>query len=345
MADRIFKYDKQQGTFMGWHSKTEVVETITWDTIWLKDWELVAKVLWLDGKPTKYRILEMSDQPGIVIGNPYNSETFKPIDNSAFLQLIKDSIAGTGHKIVSAGSVRNRGRVFVSVELAGMEKFKAAGREFSAYLNYGNGHDKTSVLWVNTSNTCTVCDNTFQMNLFTVENKEKKLSEDGEESVDLKISQRHTKNVLIKLPEIARLVDKAVGVQAEFALEMDKLSMQKVTKDEATELFAGFIGRKVTNKSLGLSTRSKNQVDRLVELFRNGKGNEGRNKADMFQGVTDWYTHYSSGGEETIARQFTTSEFGQGKTNKAEFWSLINNPMAYSATIADGAELLAASKN
>ena len=48
-------------------------------------------------------------------------------------------------------------------------------------------------------------------------------AEIDENDVNLKISQRHTKNVKLRLPEIAKLIDKAIGVQAEFKLEMDRL--------------------------------------------------------------------------------------------------------------------------
>jgi hypothetical protein len=326
MADRIFRYDKQQGVTMGWHGKTEIMPVLTLEDNYLSTWDLVPVPMEKRGQKSKWVILETSDLgPALEIGKPYNPETFTPVDNKAFLTMIKDSISGTPHKVVSVGSLRNRARVFVSIELNGMEKFKAAGREFGAYLNFGNGHDKSSVLWVNTSNICTVCDNTFTCNLVSVENKEQKgNNEAADETDDIRLSQRHTKNVKIKLPAISKLVDKAVGVQAEFQLELETLAKVDCNNADARKLFAGFLGRKIVkdDRKNGLSTRAFNTVDKLENLFLTGKGNNGRNLADAFSAVTDFYTHSSSGGEDKM-RQVLSSDYGAGNQAKQDFWGMV----------------------
>ena len=336
MADRIFENDKQQGVVMAWHGKTEIVTDLTLDNNWLRKWDLVPrKVADLDcGEELPWVYLRCSDDQKIRVGQPYNPGTFQPVNNAAFLDMIKDSISGTPHKVTSVGSLRNRGRVFVSIELNGMEKFKAAGRDFGAYLNFGNGHDKSSVLWVNTSNTCTVCDNTFTCNLVNVENKAVKADDDN-----IRIAQRHTKNVTLRLPELSKLIDKAIGVQAEFKLEMDKLAAQAITVDGAKQIFAGFLGRNVSDVTKGLSTRAFNTVERLGELFVSGKGNKGETLADAFSAVTDYYTHFSSGGDN-VMRQMVSSEYGAGNTAKQEFWGMIGDVDFRNKTRAVGEELL-----
>lgn len=318
MAHRIYQHDKQQGTTMGWHGLTEVQEHITFEDNWLAKWDVAPAVLQKRGQDTKWRVLECPDVPELEIGATYNSETFKPITNAEFLSLVRDSVAGTGHKIVSVGSVRNRGRVFLSIELVGREKFQAAGREFSAYLNFGNGHDKSSVLWVNTSNICTVCDNTFSFNLFAVENARK------DAQVDIAIRQRHTPKASLRFPAIAGLIDKAVGVQAEFAAAMNGLSQEPVAEDLARQLFAGHIGRDIVPALVkgGLTARGFDKVNRLTELFKTGKGNRGRDMADVVSAVSDYYTHESVRGGDK-ARQFASSEYESGAALKREFYSLM----------------------
>ena len=336
MAHRIFEYDNQEGKQQAWHGKTVIVPDLTLDNNWLRKWELVPrKVADLEsGEALPWVYLRCSDNPAIRVGQPYNPETFQPVDNTAFLEMIKASISGTPHTVSSVGSLRNRGRVFVSIELMGMEKFKAAGREFGAYLNFGNGHDKSSVLWVNTSNICTVCDNTFSCNLLSVENKAVKADDDN-----VRVSQRHTKNVKLQLPKIDKLVDKAIGVQAEFALEMDKLAALTIPRANATELFAGFVGRNVTEVAKGLSTRAVNTVAKLDDLFVNGRGNRGETLADAFSAVTDYFTHSSSGGEN-VMRQMISSEYGSGNANKQEFWNIVRNSELRETTRARGEELV-----
>ena len=328
MAHKIETNDRQQGIIQAWHGKTEILPVITLENNWLRDWEIVPLPLYLKGEKgeieTPFRILTCSDSPDISIGQSYNGETFRPVGNGEFLSLVENCISGTGHKITSVGSVRNRGRVFLSVELQGMEKFRAAGRDFSAFLNFGNGHDKSSVLWVNTSNVCTVCDNTFSANLFSQENKK----------ADLKVRVKHTKNVGMKFPEIAKLIDKAIGVQGEFLLALNEAEKIAVSEDTAREIFAGFIGGEV------LSSRAENTVGRLVQLFKSGAGNSGRNMADVFSAATDYYSHESSGGDNR-AKQFTSSEFGTASQRKNDFFALLNSPEDLENVAAKGRNLLA----
>lgn len=345
MADRIFRFDKQQGVEMGWHGKTDIRPDLSLDNNWLTEWDVVPVQMEKRGKPSKWTVLECSDLGDeLEVGAPYNPETFQPVSNKDFLQMVKESIGGTSHKVFSAGSVRNRGRVFISIELCGMEKFKAAGREFGAYLNFGNGHDKSSVLWCNTSNICTVCDNTFTFNLFAVENKQSVSPQAEKEDDNIAIRQRHTKNVKLRLPEISRLVDKAVGVQAEFQLELDKLHQVEAPIKVVKPLFAGFIGRNVANVEKGLSTRALNTVNRLTDLYVGGAGNSGRTLADAFQAATDYYTHESSGGEN-VMRQYLSSEYGAGNVAKVEFWNVVRDNTRRLEVAARGEELLVNTKD
>lgn len=353
MAHRLEKNDKQQGLSQAWHGLTEIMPELTLENNWLNQWEIVPRELYFAGEIVKeksgavtksvlkqdkagFSVLSVSDIPGLIIGAAYNPETFKPIDNKAFLELVRASIAGTEHKIVTVGSVRNRGRVFLSVELKGMEKFSAAGREFSAFLNFGNGHDKSSVLWVNTSNICTVCDNTFGFNLHKVENKA------TDNADDISIRQRHTKNAELALPAMAKMIDKAIGVQGEFAVELNKLAAQPIAEKNALNLFAGFVGRKVADIDKGLSTRAENTANRLLELHKSGLGNRGENLADSFQAVTEFYTRESSGGENK-QKQIVSSEYGSGAVAKGEFWTMVRDGGKREATIERGEKLLVAS--
>jgi hypothetical protein len=335
MADKIEQHDIHEGTEMGWHGKTVVRPQITLEDNYLRKWDLVPVVLEKRGQPSKYSILECDDVEGLEIGKPYNPNTFQPINNALFLELVKMSISGTEHRIVSVGSTRNRGRIFLSIELRGMEKFKAAGREFSAFLNFGNGHDKSSVLWANTSNTCTVCDNTFSMNLFAVENKAKK---DKDTSDDIAVRQRHTKNATLRLPEIGKLIDKAVGVQAEFQIEFDKLAYMPVSLNDARNIFTGFLTR--DSKPDKLSTRTQNTVDTLATLFSSGRGNHGKDFSDMVSAVTDYYTHTSSRGNNPM-RQVESSEYGAGLVAKHSFWEGVRNRDIVGQWFVNGDKLLA----
>lgn len=336
MAHRKFIHDKIQSTEHTWHGLEERVQVgeFRLENSWLAQWDVTPRELvFPGGKATPFRTLVCSDNEDILVGNPYRP-SFVPVLNSEFLDMIQTAIAGTGHELTTVGSIRNRGRVFVSFKLKGMEEFHAAGKAFSAFLNFGNGHDKSSVLWTGTSNTCTVCDNTFSYNLERVENKDSSGSQ-TEESDDIKVSIRHTKNAKIRLPELSKTIDKAIGVQAKFQLEFNRLAAIPCGIVDAENLFTGFLstGEKV-------STRTENRVDRLVQLFAKGRGNSGETMADAFSAVTDYFSHESVG--DNREKQYLSSEFGASGVAKSRFWDIVTTDSKRNETTKRGSELLAA---
>lgn len=346
MAHRINSSDRQEGIEQAWHGLTKIRTDLTIERNWLSEWDILSKPLFYEGgRDSGFEMLGCTDDENATIGFPYNPETFHPISNKEFLTLIMDSCGGSEHKVVSVGSVRSRGRIFLSLELSGMKEYEAAGRKFKAYLNFLNGHDKSSVLAVLTSNTCTVCDNTFSSNLFQVESGQ---AETTSEDVALRV--RHSKNSKMRFPEIANLIDSAVGVQAKFKLEMDKLSQEKVSQHTAKSFITGFLQRGKSQKEIdkrillkgkSLSTRLEGTVEKIENLFLNGRGNKGLDKSDLFSAFTDYYTHESSGGSDRN-KQFVSSEFGAGLNTKKEAFTIIQDGDRFEKIVNFGEKLMMA---
>lgn len=323
MSHLILKNDKQQADKMAWHRLTEIRTDLTLENNWLNEWEIEPKPLFFDnGKESGFSILGVSDKTDLTIGSPYNPDTFRPINNNEFIGLVRDCIGTLDCKLSSVGSVRNRGRVFISLELKGMEHFEAAGRKFGAFLNFGDGRDKSSVLWVNTSNICSVCDNTFGFNLFA--------KTDGD---DISVKERHTKNVTLKFPDIAKLIDKAIGFQTKFKTELENMAKKPSKIDWSRAFILGSLSDKMTienaskRKEKGkeaVPTRTLNTVDRITELFVSGRGNNGQNRADLFSAFTDYYTHESSS-RENRQKQFTSSEYGSASVSKRNVFATLSD--------------------
>lgn len=325
----ITSIDRQEGKSQAWHGLTVLRPNLSLDNNWLRDWDVIPSSLYLDnGVQVPFRILMATDDETILIGYPYDPETYYPLTNAKFLDMVKEAVAGTDHEVISVGSVRNRGRTFVSFKMEKMGEYTSGGRKFEQYLNMGNGHDKSSVLWANTSNTATVCDNTFGFNLYQMELNVKSGKGFG-------VYQRHTANMEAKLPEISKLIDAAVGVQMQFANAFEALSGIKITKEEATKVYAGFVAAPDVEK---LATRGKNIVKTMADLFESGKGNRGENLADLFSGATDYYTHEVA--KTNPERRFFSSEFGTGAQRKREFWGIVNSGEKLEATAKRGSEVL-----
>lgn len=314
---------------MGWHNLTQINEVLDLKNNWLTKWDIQEVGLKTAGDvEVPFKILTGTDD-NEVIGKPF-AGTYTPVSNKAFLDMIGEAISGVqGAVVESVGSVNNRGRVFVSLSIKGMDKFKVGNREFLDYLNFGNGHDQTSAVWTNASNTCTVCDNTFSMNL------------DGEQEVKCKV--KHSKDVIARLDNIVEIIDAYAGTQAKFKAEFERLMNEPMKTDKARNLFAGWMIRSNNEeggKDLGPKTLTK--VNRVTELFEKGKGNSGENRADAFSAVTDYYTHESTRNSgKNVTRQVFSSDYGLGRMAKSSFWNVIRNDDSVNAFAANGKKALA----
>jgi len=335
MAHRIEKRDIQQGRNMAWHNLTEIVTDLDLDNnILQKGWDIEEVPLYTERfepqegttyETVPYKILIGTDDKK-VIGKPFAS-TYKPISNKQFLNAIKDATSGIkGILVESVGSVCNRGRVFVSLSLKESSSYKIGNREFNEFLNFGNAHDQSSVFWANNTNTCTVCNNTFNYNL---------MSDKG--GVDVRVY--HRGDIEIKLTNMAEIIDAHLGTQAFFKAEFERLMNKDISVDNARNLFAGWSIR--NDKDKDMTSRGISKINRLTELFVKGAGNIGKNRADAFSAVTDYYTHESTRGSgSNIGNQFVSSEFGIGRSAKGNFWNVIRSDDSVNEYIDIGKDAL-----
>ena len=321
----ITKRDKQQGRHQGWHGLTEINLNLDLKNNWLRNWDIEEIKLQTEhGIEIPFKILAGTDDHEL-IGKPF-AKTFTPVTNAQFLDMIQEAISGVkGTVVETVGSVCNRGRVFVSISIKGMDKFVIGKREFHDYLNFGNGHDQSCAVWANSSNTCTVCNNTFSLNL---------------DKASVKV--KHSKDVAARLENIVEIIDAYAGTQAKFKAEFERLMNEPMKTDQARNLFAGWMIRSGTEESKDLGPKTLTKVNRLTELFETGRGNTGENRADAFSAITDYYTHESTRKQgRNVSRQVFSSEYGIGRMAKSDFWNVIRNDKSILSYAASGKKALA----
>lgn len=323
--DNISEIDTQEGIRVAWHKKTIVREDLSLDNNRLRTWDAVPKHLLMEGGEGDYQEipdmqLVCSDDWHIRLGRPFNPKSYQPLTNQKFLDMIKEAVSGTQHRVTSVLSTRRRCRTAVSLSLEGLNEYDTGGHHFEPFLNFGNSYDESSTLWHNTSNIESVCDNTFGFN--------QQLAEGGHGG-----SYRHTPGLLEKLPEIAKLIDAAVGVHREFAEAFESLSKIAASPREANFVFLGFVADPEAEEA---SQRAKNMSRKLGELFGEGPGCKGQDRSDMFSAMTNYYTH----GSRASFRQIHSSEFGFGAQRKREFLGYLTNDDKYGGLIDRGVELL-----
>lgn len=363
MSHEITNIDRQEGIEQAWHGLTQVKAVITLRDCWLALWDIVKSPLFAKDEAGKdivsdYCQLVASDNRGITIGAPVHTETFSPITNARFLAIVSEAInLIPGAIVASVGSVCARCRVFVSVKLPQVPAFQAAGREFKPYLNFLNSHDQSAPFVAVVSFVCTVCNNTFGMNLSLTDGDRTGINA-AMGRKELRIRLKHTKHVADRLENVPAVIDAFLGVTAMFQAGMEYLGATAIDPRDVDPLFAGFLtdlgagmisvllsGNALTKEQIAavqMSGRRKNQIASLTRLHHEGKGNKGLTLADAFSAVTDYYSHESAGGLENPARQLVSSEYGAGQEAKAQAFKTLLDAEATAKAIAVGKAILAA---
>jgi hypothetical protein len=315
MSHEIRQFDVQEGRTMAWHGLTRINALLTLANCWLAGWDYVIERCQVGGKNTPFSCLTVSDvteeyideETGekyekLYVGKSFDPGSFKPITNKKLIELLAKATEGKDLTLESCGTIMNRGRQFFSFAMG--ESYKAAGREFVPFFNIGNGNDRSSPLWQNVSNTCTVCNNTFTANMLTS---------------GLIMEVKKTKFSELKIQDFGIAAKAMLAGQKDFAAGLESMAKAKCTEDTAREFLAGFLG----DNGKALSTRAQNTIDEIVVLFKTGAGNDGDGMDDLFQALTDYYTHASAGGEDKW-KQFVSSEFGAGRNEKQRAWAMLS---------------------
>jgi hypothetical protein len=338
----IFSRDIQAGIEMAWHGQTKVVQEVTQKDAF--PFELQRKPLYVNSgklrKVPNFEVFVANDDQEIC-GKPVMG-SYIALTNQEFWNVCREALAGTGAIVESAGTIMDRSRRFMTIKLAN-DQTQIGGRTFKHRISLIDSIDGSTYFYgVNTS-VCVVCVNTSVAAI-------------GDMTGQFRFKFRHTKGLKAQIEGMEMTIEQMLGVEAQFNAALQIAASEQLTENNARNLFAGWIGGAAKEKkTVELSTRAINTVDRLVQLYRGGAGNKGETLLDGVSAVTDFYSHESSGGEEKEGfrwKQFNSSEFGSGARAKTDFISSLfetksgrlmglNRPAI--ATMQDvGAKLLAA---
>lgn len=282
----------------------------------LARYEVVPAPLMVGNIKTRFSILSCSDN-GAIVGKPF-AGSYGLVNNDAFIGVVETLCAGLDKlgvkwKVVTTGNLNNRERTFISIKIEAGQENIVDGREIKSFLNALNSIPSNSGCLVTfAENTFTVCcANTFAH------------CYNGESGSKLHIALKHSKGVLLRLDDVPLIVESYLTGNKELFAKLKHFAAFPVGLVDAENFFAAFIGRdlkgNLTDKT-SLSTRSANIVETLQNLFVRGKGNKGETAFDLFNAVTEYFTHFSAGESSNPFKQMNSSEFGDGAKSKGEFF-------------------------
>ena len=269
---------------------------------------------------TPFNILTCSDD-GKVVGKPFNPKTYSLLGTQKFLDVVGQITAqldkiGVKWEIVTTGTLYNRERMFLTVRIKedSLTTLQLdSKRRFVQFLNCLNSIPSNSGCTVTFANNsfCVCCRNTFAHCLH------------GKDGTEFHVALKHTRGLSANLEDVPVLVESFFTSNEALFANLRRFHAVGIDAETAANYFAAFIGQDakgLTDKE-SLSTRSLNSVEELRGLFANGTGNEGKTVVDMFQAVTEYYTHFSAGESDNAWKQFQSSEAGSGAQAKADFYA------------------------
>ena len=305
MSHGLTERDIQAGIEDAWHKKTHVVDTVT--RFNSMPWDVVpSPVFTYDPKSDnpedlieipKTHIL-MANDDGLPVGQPY-ADTYCPSTVDKFWSIIDKSLSGIKHKVVSAGSIFNRQRIFASIKLT--DSFYVGDREFKDYLTIMDSFDKSTSLQCKYNNVCVVCANTFAVSM----NTGKKVGR-----------VKHTKNLQSGIEGLIESIQGFTHQSEIVKRNLAKYHQRKVGNDEARAWFTAIESGNLKEVTNG----AKQKVARLMELYESGRGNQGETQLDVLSAYTEFYTHESSNRKEE-GSQYIASEWGTSATKKSQVFS------------------------
>ena len=256
---------------------------------------------------TKWYGLTCSDTQEFT-GKPI-PESYQHLTNQRFWEIVQNAVGGTDAKVENVGTFKNRARRYITVALGtDMDQFYVGQREFKNRFCLLDSIDMSSSLYgVNTS-VCIVCQNSFNAAM-------------QDKSGLFRFKVRHSKNMIDGIENMEKGIESFIGVSKQFKHALQVAETVPVNREEASEAFTGWIMK--DSKDKVMSTRTRNTVERLGNLFVTGAGNRGETLLDAFSAVTDYYSHESSGGQDKDGfrmKQNESSNFGAGNRAKHDFF-------------------------
>lgn len=305
MSAGITERDRQVGIENAWHKETIIREVVTLEEALPFD-VAEAVVCHKISKPDEFGIISehivddasfkrlVATDDWLPVGDPYGP-SYTPSSVKLFKSIVAKAFEDVPHKIISAGSVDDRCKLFCSIQTT--DGFRIGDREFKDYISILDSFDKSTSLTARYSNVCCVCANTVAMAL-------KAGTEIGK--------AKHTAMLEMNVQRLLDAIDQFIGTSAQFQAMLKEAHETPCSRDEARAWLTGIAGRNMDAETNGL----KQKTARLVELFDSGKGNEGRTRLDVFQALTEFETHESSNRKGDTA-QYYTSEFGSSAQTKS----------------------------
>ena len=130
---------------------------------------------------------------------------------------------------------------------------------------------------------------------------------------------KHTINLMGRVNEARQIMGLEQAYSEMLMLGIERMAQEAMDKPQLADFLEKLFG--VEEDVEAISTRVRNQMDRVGDLFYNGMGNVGETRWDALNAVTEFVDHHR--GPDDQAKRLNAAWFGGGADMKAKAWELL----------------------
>jgi phage/plasmid-like protein (TIGR03299 family) len=215
-----------------------------------------------DGQPVQWteKVAVVRDDNDRGLGTV--SPDYEIVQNDTLLGLIKPLQEEGLIKIENVGYLQHGATVFIQAKIE--SEFQVVGEDYKSYITFLNGHVGNKSVAVGTSAYRVVCGNTFAMAY-----------------ADISERLRHTVGVNERVLETKAISDYVNICMSKYSDNIERLANRSCSIGDFHQTLEQSFQKR-------LKEMKSTQVDKLEDLFRRGRGNEGKSLYDAFNAITDF---------------------------------------------------------
>jgi hypothetical protein len=257
-----------------------------------------------------------------VIHTPKDS--YEVIPNREVFEMAKASFEALGCKLLTAGTLGNLTKFFLSVDIGNAILTASNGDKFENYFNFITSHDGTYALECYDSAIRIVCMNTFRWS--------------RETQGEVGIKMFHTKNVQKQMDNLPAYLATLISNRQKMVESMDLLIGLECSPAQAAYAAAGYLAGPDASE---LSMQGYNRANSIRDLALGGKGNNGKNRYDLLNGFTEFFTHHEGAGGKKAdkGKRMSAAKFGMAADHKDNFLNLVLNESDYQENLGKGEKM------
>jgi phage/plasmid-like protein (TIGR03299 family) len=216
------------------------------------------------------------------------STSYHPYQNSQLMELLERVSDKTGVKIHKTGYFGDGQKVYIQLKTNDLDMPK--NDKVLGFITGINSFDGSTSLAFGNSTITISCENTFFAALR-----------------ELKAKIRHTKNMLIKVDEVAASIDKAIDEEQKMFRRIKRLGevrMSDKVKDLVIKALFDLDSTLDLRQEDSVSTVTRNKITRFDMDLQTEVADKGDNLWGLFSGVTRYTTHSLVKGDSNEAKLF-----------------------------------------